>query len=472
MNNKVFKFFEKISEIPRGSSNTDRISNYLVEFANDRQLKCIQDEVGNVIIWKNGSVGRENEDAVIIQGHMDMVTEKTEESSHDFTSDGLELIYEGDYLYAKDTTLGGDDGIAVAYALALLDDNSLSHPPIEAVFTVDEEIGMLGAAALDMSVLKGKYLLNVDSEDESSILVSCAGGMTSICNIELTSEIQHGTKYKITVNGLKGGHSGTEIDKERANAVKEMGRVLDYLNKKTDIYVMQINGGLKDNAIPRECNAIVISNNDDEISNVIASLNENIKKEYQTSDENVCVSIEKYDTNDYNVLDEESTNKVIMFINVVPNGICNMSQEIDGLVETSLNLGIFNVDINNLCAKFSVRSSVASRKEYLGEKLKSITTFLGGTYSVQGNYPAWEYKKDSRLRELMVDIYSRMYKKELKVEAIHAGLECGYFMAAMPQLDVVSFGPDIFDIHTTEEKMSISSVKRIYEYIIEILKEI
>lgn len=474
MNQKVFEFFEEISSIPRGSGNTEKISEYCVEFAKERGLKVVKDKANNVIIWKDGSTGREKEDAVIIQGHLDMVNEKTKESGHNFETDGLKLVYEDDFIYAEDTTLGGDDGIAIAYALAILDDKELSHPPIEAVFTVDEEIGMLGAAALDMSPLKGRYLLNIDSEEEGTILVSCAGGMSSTCTLEMETEQTGGILFELQVTGLKGGHSGVEIHKERANAVIEMGRLLGRLEELSTLSVVKIQGGLKDNAIPRECSAwIVVSPKEEEqLKELVRQRQEELRVEYDFSDGSAELILHKKDPYTGEVLSGKSAQKVILFLNMAPNGVQNMSTHIENLVETSLNLGIFSVDIHEMRAVFSVRSSVSSRKEELGRKLKRLTQYLGGSYECSGNYPAWEYKRDSRLRELMIDTYQEMYGKQLKVEAIHAGLECGYFRNAMPEVDIVSFGPDIFDIHTTEERMSISSVKRIYEYIIEILKKI
>lgn len=474
MIDNVFKYFEEISSIPRGSGNTDAISDYCVGFARKRQLKFRQDKAGNVIIWKPGSVGRENEDAVIIQGHLDMVNEKEPGYSHDFSRDGLELVYDDDMLYAKGTTLGGDDGIAIAYALAVLDDDSISHPPMEVVFTVDEEIGMLGAAVLDMSDLKGKYLLNIDSEEEDTILVSCAGGMTAICDIPMVCDSMHGLSVSVAVMGLKGGHSGTEIDKERGNAVVIMGRVLREISEENRIGIAGVIGGQKDNAIIRECVAdLVIDEREiNKFEDAIRQIENQLQGEYSVSDSEVFIEITRNDIVERSVLTDDSRDKLIMFLNTIPNGIQNMSMNIDGLVETSLNLGVFGCDVTNLHAGFSIRSSVASRKENIGNKIKYITRFLGGSYRIEGNYPAWEYRQKSELRDKMLNIYEKMFGKRLKVQAIHAGLECGYFINGIPGVDIVSFGPDIFDIHTTEERMSISSVKRIYQYLIEILKEI
>ncbi|MBE5926968.1 MAG: aminoacyl-histidine dipeptidase [Lachnospiraceae bacterium] len=471
MSNKVFNYFEKLSSIPRGSGNTKSVSDYCVEFAKEHNLEFYQDDMNNVIIWKDASKGRENEEPVIIQGHLDMVAEKTNDSNHDFEKDGLELVYEGDYIYAKDTTLGGDDGIAIAYALAILDDDTLSHPPIEAVFTTDEEIGLLGAAKLDMNKLKGTRLLNIDSEEEGIILVSCAGGMTSESNIPFEAENVEGIKISLVLTGLKGGHSGVEIGKERGNAVILMGRILSEVKNEVGINVINIKGGLKDNAIPRECKCELVCSDYKKLVECVEKINNILKNEYISSDKDINLILAEEDEYTGKAMSSDSLNKVCMYLSAVPNGIQNMSMDIEGLVETSLNLGIFNADYNGLKASFSVRSSVASRKIELGRKIKLITEYLGGNYNMYGEYPSWQYKKESPLRDLMIDIYKKMYDKELVVEAIHAGLECGYFVMGKPELDVVSFGPNIFNIHTTEEKMSISSVNRTYDYLIEILKE-
>ncbi|MBQ4068126.1 MAG: aminoacyl-histidine dipeptidase [Lachnospiraceae bacterium] len=471
MSNKVFNYFEKLSSIPRGSGNTKSVSDYCVEFAKEHNLEFYQDDMNNVIIWKDASKGRENEEPVIIQGHLDMVAEKTNDSNHDFEKDGLELVYEGDYIYAKDTTLGGDDGIAIAYALAILDDDTLSHPPIEAVFTTDEEIGLLGAAKLDMNKLKGTRLLNIDSEEEGIILVSCAGGMTSESNIPFEAENVEGIKISLVLTGLKGGHSGVEIGKERGNAVILMGRILSEVKNEVGINVINIKGGLKDNAIPRECKCELVCSDYKKLVECVEKINNILKNEYISSDKDINLILTEEDEYTGKAMSSDSLNKVCMYLSAVPNGIQNMSMDIEGLVETSLNLGIFNADYNGLKASFSVRSSVASRKIELGRKIKLITEYLGGNYNMYGEYPSWQYKKESPLRDLMIDIYKKMYDKELVVEAIHAGLECGYFVMGKPELDVVSFGPNIFNIHTTEEKMSISSVNRTYDYLIEILKE-
>lgn len=502
---EVWKYFEKICEIPHGSSNTKMISDYCVEFAKEHNLRYIQDKSNNVIIFKDGTTGYENSQPVIIQGHLDMVCEKENDCLIDMEKEGLELIVDGDMLKAVKTTLGGDDGIAIAYALAILDSTDIPHPPIEAVFTVDEEIGMLGAADIDCSELKGNIMLNLDSEDEGHLLVSCAGGATATCHVpvryETVSDVNVNKIMKLTITGLNGGHSGVEIDKERANANRIMGRVLDAINVKYGCRIISAAGGLKDNAIPRECVAeIVISDKDfDKIDNLVAEYNDILKNEYKNTDKDITVlfktnndsksesndSLNTYSNiksindsdnsgNNVEVMDTDSTKKVIAALVNLPGGIQRMSTDIKGLVQTSLNMGILKTvkDNSEVSMSFSVRSSIGSEKQELIDRMDCLMRVLGGSVTCVGEYPAWEYKKDSTLRNLMIDIYKEQYGEEPIVEAIHAGVECGLFAGKIKDLDCVSFGPDILDIHTTSERMSISSVERTWKYILEILKRL
>lgn len=477
---RVFYYFREISSIPRGSGNTKQISDYCVSFAKMHNLSYIQDSYNNIIIKKSATKGRESDAGVILQGHLDMVTEKKQDSKHDFNKDGLKLMVEGDYIYAEDTTLGADDGIAIAYALAILEDENISHPSLEAIFTVDEEIGLLGAKSIDLSTVTGKYLLNIDSEEESTLLVGCAGGLTAKCTIPVffqeidkTNDLE---KLEITVCGLKGGHSGTEIKKERGNADILLGRVLFELTDKiSDIGLIDIYGGTKDNAIPRSATAklIVPKNLLSEIKEIINKLGETINNELSIIENEVIFKVNNYEMNNKEkVLDYKSFTKVIFFLMETPNGVINMDKFIDGLVETSLNLGILELNDGYLLAKFSVRSSVKSRKMALSCKLGMLVELLGGEYEAEGEYPEWTYRKQSNLRDLMSKLYKEIFNREPVLETIHAGVECGYFIEKIGDIDAVSFGPDIYDIHTTEEKMSISSVKRVYEYILLILEYI
>lgn len=469
---EVFAYFEELAAIPHGSGNTKAISDYCVEFAKTRNLEYYQDEQNNVIIIKPATKGYENSPAVIIQGHLDMVCEKLPDADIDMTKEGLRLAMEGDFVYAEGTTLGGDDGIAIAYALAILNSNTLEHPRIEAVFTVDEEIGMLGATGIDLSMLRGRKLLNIDSEVEGVLTVGCAGGATVECTVPVKRIKTDKDIYKINLKNLAGGHSGIEIDKGRANANMLMGRFLYGLSLRTEYNIVTINGGQKDNAIPSSSAAEIAINSDNvnALLDTVSEYNEIFRNECREADRNLQLEAVFAKSGAADALDEKSTKKAVAFLLNLPNGIQSMSQYIDGLVQTSLNLGVLSLGKNSVTARFSVRSSVGTEKYALIEKLKSLTEFMGGEISVNGDYPAWEYRENSPLRALMTEIYVEQYGKEPKIEAIHAGLECGIFCGKIEGLDAVSFGPDLLDIHTPNERMSISSVERVWKYIVEILK--
>lgn len=469
---RVFYYFEEITKIPHGSGNTKQISDYLVDFAREHGLKYIQDENNNVIIFKDASKGYEKSPSVILQGHMDMVCEKMPGSSHDFMKDPLELVVEGDYVSAKDTTLGGDDGIAVAYALAILEDETLSHPALEVLITVDEEIGLLGAAALDTTSLKGRYLINLDSEEEGYLWVGCAGGLTAQTSIPVKYQEAVGDKYEVRVSGLLGGHSGSEIDKNRANATLLLGRFLFEARDKGQYVLAELEGGQKDNAIPRTARALILadSHTGEELQKFAEEFTENLRKEYSGSDEGITVTVENRGEGREPVLHPVSQEKILFFLLQYPNGIQKMCGYMEELVETSCNLGIAKLTSEDFQCSASVRSSVATEKKALADKIAYLTEFLGGEYKAQGDYPAWEYKQDSRLRPYMVNIYEKLFHTRPEVRVIHAGLECGLFYEKIPGLDCVSLGPDMKDIHTTEEKLSISSVQKVWEYLIEVLK--
>ncbi len=472
---KVFYFFEEISKIPRGSGNTKAVSDYCVSFAKERGLWVQQDEVNNIIIKKPATKGKENSPVVIMQGHLDMVTEKTNDSTHDFLKDGLELMIEGDYVTANKTTLGADNGIAVAYSLAILDADDLVHPALEVMFTIDEETGMDGAQFIDMSNLEGKYLLNLDCDMEDTLMAGCAGGVRVNGKFELTRKDVSGDVYTITVSGLKGGHSGSEIDKERGNANILLGRVLNQLiGDKEGIFIRDFAGGNKDNAITRESVAnIVVSNNDIDVEGIIAEISNTFKNEYSASDPDVFVSVKNnYYMSDVRVWRPECTRKVLDFITLTPNGPTNMCFGMSGLVETSLNLGITTTEEDVFNTATTIRSVVASRKEELKNKIIRLIEVCGGMTSIQSDYPEWEYKRNSYLQNKLKEIYSREFNRELKVDVIHAGLECGYLLQKKPELDAVSFGPVMYDIHTTEERLSISSTELTYKFLLKVLEEL
>ena len=471
---EVFKYFEEICSIPHGSSNTKKISDYCVEFAGKNSLRYIQDERNNIIIFKEGTKGYENSDSVIIQGHLDMVCEKDNDCNIDMQTQGLELVLEGDMISAKGTTLGGDDGIAVAYGLAILASKDIPHPPLEVIFTVDEEIGMLGAAYIDCSEIKSHTMLNIDSEEEGILLVSCAGGVTVTGSIPKENCEVIGKVFKITVTGLKGGHSGVEIDKGRANSNQIMGKVLAGLNETVRYNIVEINGGKKDNAIPNETVVkIVVGNSDSSLNGLISKYEEMFRKEYADSDNGLRITIDK-EADEYvgEAMTEVCSDKVIRALVKLPGGVIKMSDDIKGLVQTSLNMGILETTEETVTMSFSVRSSIGREKEDLVKQIKGIIEGLGGYVECAGDYPAWEYNKNSRLRDIMADIYKKETGEEVVIQAIHAGVECGLFAGKINGLDCVSFGPDIYDIHTTNERLSVSSVKRTWIYLLEILKRL
>ncbi|RGX91024.1 aminoacyl-histidine dipeptidase [Roseburia sp. OF03-24] len=469
---KVFAYFEKLAEIPHGSRNTKQISDYLVSFAKEHELEYYQDEANNIVIIKEASAGYENADPIIMQGHMDMVCEKEKGVEIDFEKDGLDLYVDGDFLKARGTTLGGDDGIAVAYILAIMDSPEIAHPRLEAVITVDEEIGMLGAEVIDLSMLKGHKMLNIDSDVEGHFLTSCAGGMTVDTVIPVTWQTQQGYSVGLTVTGLEGGHSGSEIDKEHANANILMGRVLKYFFDRMEMAIVSLAGGLKDNAIPRESEAEIVipEEKKTEFLDYVSELENIFKKEYAVSDPAVCIEVKENGAGEYDVLSYSSMTKVIFYLRNVPNGVQHMSMVMPGLVETSLNTGIMKLTKDALELTASVRSSVSTRKEELKDKLEYLAEFLGGEISVSGDYPAWEYRAESDIREGISAVYEELFHEEPVFEAIHAGLECGILSGKIADLDCVSFGPDNFDIHTPKERLSISSTEKVWKLIVEFLK--
>lgn len=466
---RVLYWFEQLCSIPHGSGNTSQATAMCREFAKENNLEFIEDELGNCIIKKPGTEGYENSPAVIIQGHLDMVCEKEPDYGINFETQGLDLCLDGDWIYARGTTLGGDDGAAIAIGLALLENNEISHPPLEILFTVDEEIGMIGATALDASPLTGKYLINIDSEDEGVFTVSCAGGVVAECKIPVSRDEFSGKCYTFEISGLTGGHSGAEINKYRANADMLLGRLLSVAADMADIRIVSVNGGLKDNAIPTRAEAVVIADSD--ISHIAAKCEDIFSKEFSVSEKSIKVSCTVSETAQL-PMDKKSTNTVITALCCYPNGIQNMSLEIAGLPKTSLNLGILKTFDNFIIASFCVRSSVFTEKQALVKKLELLTNQFGGTVKTEGDYPPWEYVPQSHLRDVMKKVYIDMYGKEPIIEAIHAGIECGIIASKIPGLECVSIGPDIQDIHTPTERISISSVKRTWEYIIEVLKHL
>ena len=460
---KVVRFFEEFSAIPHGSGNTSLIADYLVDFAKKRGLEYKRDGADNVIIRKGATKGYESRPALIFQGHLDMVAEKKPGASIDMEKEGLTLYRDGDFLRAKDTTLGGDDGVALAYALALLDSDDIPHPDFEAVFTSDEEIGLLGAVAIDPEWIKGRLLINIDSDEEGVFTVGCAGGMRSDVTLPVKRTNSDTNAYKVKAYGFKGGHSGVEIDKGRVNANKAL---VDIIARIGDISIKDIRGGNADNAIPRECECIFTSPIDPSV--LIERLGNEMKEKYKDIEPDIALKVKSSVAG----ISVEDSKNLISLLSELPSGIIAMSSDVEGLVETSLNMGILRLEGDKAEVSFSVRSAKGAEKQALGDRLERIAKAHGADYSTRGEYPAWEYKKDSHLRDVMKKVYEDMYGSSPEIVIIHAGLECGIFSEKIEGLDCVSIGPNNYDIHTTEERLSLSSLKRVWEFLLQVLREI
>lgn len=472
----VFNYFEKLSQIPRGSGNEKEVSDYLVSFAKEQNLEYVQDAALNVVIRKKASQGYENSPKVVIQGHMDMVCEKNTDVDHDFTKDPLKLRIIDDRVYATGTTLGADNGIAVAMGLTILASNDYQHPAIELLVTTSEETGMDGAFALDPDNIKGRTLINIDSEEEGTILVSCAGGVTAKASIPITCESvnKNFVPYSIKISGLRGGHSGMEIDKERGNSNKLMGRILMTILNEVDIRLSSLNGGSKHNAIPRETDTVILVKAEDRalVEKKIKECAEIFKNELRTADPDIKVEFEILHTLPSQMLSKESTVNVVNYLYLIINGVNSMSMDIKGLVESSLNLGVITTHKDNIEFISSIRSSVRSLKNELYNRLLVTAQINGGNVVSESSYPEWAYNPFSKIRTIFENVYEKIYGKKPHISAIHAGLECGLFAEKFGEIDAISFGPNLYDVHTPNESMSISSVQRTWKYLLEVLKNI
>ena len=468
----VFEMFEQLCGIPHGSRNTKAISDFCVRFAQEHGLDYRQDDSNNVILFAPATPGMEQAQPVMLQGHLDMVCEKEADCPLDLQKEGLNLRTDGEWIWAEGTTLGGDDGIAVAYALAILADPTIPHPPLEVVLTTDEEIGMLGAAAIDLSEVKARRVLNIDSEEEGVLLAGCDGGATVCCHIPLMWTLKKGLRATVQITGLRGGHSGMEIQKGRANANKLMGRFLNEMDEIFAYALCTVNGGNKDNAIARESTAdvVILPERLAELTAFAAQRQEAYRAEYGETDPDITIAVTPGTEDTFEIMMGDCRRSVLSVLQQLPNGVQQMSRDIEGLVQTSLNLGILKVDFRGIHLTSSVRSSVNAEKQQLIQQLAEICGKLGGSCEVMGEYPAWEYKADSPLREIMTEVYMEQYGRKPAVEVIHAGLECGLLSGKLDGLDCVSFGPDIVDIHTTREKLSIPSVQRTWKLLLEVLK--
>lgn len=470
---RIFEIFEEICSIPHGSGNCKLMTEYCTEFAEKLGLRYYSDNAGNVVIYKDGSKDLENAEPVILQGHIDMVCQKTSESNINFDTDGLKVLRENDYIFAEGTTLGGDNGIAVAMILTLLESDEYKHPPIEAVFTTDEEIGMIGAGILDMSVLTAKQMINLDAEEDDSVIVSCAGG--SDVNIELPLNFSNkaGTKLIVKIKGLKGGHSGVEINSFRVNSNIIAGRILNSIPKNIDFDIISINGGNKGNAITNYTVIELCSNNPLDLKESIYDTYKVIFNEIKSNEPDFKVEVDLLNEDDkYAVISNENKSDIIFALGTMPNGVTEMSAEIPGLVETSLNLGILETKDNHIRLLTALRSNKQSALFALANKIELFFSKTNSTLEVSGFYPPWEFKSGSRLQNVYVEAYKKINGKAPKVEAIHAGLECAVFASRIKEIDCIAIGPNLTDVHTVNEKLSISSTIKLFDVLIEVLKSL
>lgn len=466
---RVMEIFEELSGVPHGSGNTALIADYCMSFAKKLGLRAVKDSGGNVMIFKDGSAGYENSEPVILQGHMDMVCEKRPDCGIDMENEGLRLATDGEYVWAEGTTLGGDDGIAVAYILAVLASDDIEHPPIEALITNDEEIGLRGAKELEAQFLKGRRLINMDSEDEGILTVSCAGGVRANCFIPMAmAKNSFNSALEITVGGLAGGHSGIDINNNRRNGIIVLARVLNRLG--IEFSVSELEGGGRDNVIPKSARAVICLDreNAERVRNMAAEAEAEFKIECASVEPEVFVSVKETAVPE-SCISAENTKKLVFTILNAPNGVISMNPDMEGMVRTSLNTGAATLKNDGLRLCFLLRSSVGSEKQALMERLENYISFIGGSVEFVDDYPGWAYTPESELRELMSEVFSEMYGREPVIEAIHAGLECGILSEKLGGADMVSFGPDLENVHTPDERMSVASVKRCWEYLIRVL---
>ena len=455
---EVFAWFERLCAIPHSSHHAKAISDYLVAFARERGLACRQDAANNVVIRKAASAGYENALVVMLQGHIDMVCEKDADCGKDMETEGLDLFVDG-------------DGIAVAMALAVLDADDIPHGPLECVFTADEEVGMIGARALDASALKAKYLINIDSEEERVLTVSCAGACRTLCTLPVTRVPFDGETLRVKISGLVGGHSGEEIHKGRANANLLLGRALDEMSRAGALRLIRVSGGAKDNAIPREAEAVVRTGDAAALRRAVEALAAALRAEYHVADGHITVTVTETDDG-LTPMDAASTERAITLLLCAPNGVVEMSMDVPDLVQTSLNLGRLTSDEASLRASFMIRSSINSQKNAVASRLARLAEALGGQTELDSDYSAWPYRPESPLRDRVAEVFYEQYGEKPRIAAIHAGLECGILSGKLPELDCISLGPDLTDIHTPRERLYIASTERTWRLLLGTLKRL
>lgn len=469
---EVFSYFSQISAIPHGSGNTDRLAEFCLKFAKQNGLDSFRDDYGNVMIFKNGTPGYEQSEPVILQGHMDMVCEKTSDCPIDMDQEGVELMSDGKYLWANGTTLGADNGIAVAYILALLASSDIPHPPLEALLTVDEEVGLRGARELNASYLSGKRLINIDSEQEGVLTAGCAGGVRTACRVPVAFEdlTDDAVCYRISISGLLGGHSGTDIDKPRKNAILVLAMLLDELQESIGIGICEFEAGGRLNVIPQSAYAVVSFARRDlaDFYRIVSDYQSELKKICFSIEPSAAVSVEPV-SGGFRSIRKENTESILFLLLQSPNGVVDMSPDIPDLVQTSLNLGYAELKGDSFECGHMIRANTAYGKKALVRRLRSLFRQIQGTIVFSDDYSAWEYKVYSPLRETMIDAFEEMYGKRPIVTTIHAGLECGILAEKIHGADMVSFGPDMSDVHTPNERLSLASAKRCWEYLLLVL---
>jgi dipeptidase D len=474
----LWKYFEMLSAIPRSSGNEKAAADFVLKVASDLGLEAKKDSSNNVIVRKPASKGREKDPAVVLQGHLDIVAEKNKDKVFDFTKDGIQLVVDGDWLKADGTTLGADNGVAVAAALALMESKDISHPPLEALFTTEEEVGLVGAKVLSSDFVKGRILLNLDSEEEGVVFIGCAGGIDSTGRIlaDFEKAPEDYTPYLLFISGLKGGHSGLEIHQQRGNAIRIAARVLWNLNHEIGIRIEKISGGNKRNAIPRETEAVIYLPKDklDEAKKVIAKIHKEVERELSTQDPGLKIEIGKYDgTPTGKVFRHGFMCKLFKLLYALPHGVLEMSKDIPDLVQTSTNLAIIGMeDEKTLLIQTSQRSSLDTIKVFAGSQAESIMRLAGFVVCHENSYPAWTPNIKSELLKHCKKVYKDLRGVELKEAAIHAGLECGIIGEKYEGMDMISFGPILQDVHSPNEKLNIPSVKRFWEYLVKILETV
>lgn len=466
---RVFAYFEKLCSIPHGSRNTKRISDYLVSFAKDYGLRYIQDEANNVIIFKAASAGYEDHQPVILQGHMDMVCQKNEGVSIDMDCESIDITHDGQYVFAKGTTLGADDGIAVAICLAILEDDTVAHPPLEVIITSDEEIGLIGANAIDLSMLKGRRMLNLDTPYDNVFNVGCGGGARVAMELPVSREPYAGTQVRLTLEGLHGGHSGSQIGKNYANANKAMAALLEALSETVELRLVSLSGGTAGNVIPNACQAVIALEkvDEDEITKTCNAFIARLKESNEEPNAVLMPVLLSHGTED--ALTAEATVRVIDFLNALPDGVQQWSPDFEKLPLTSLNLGVAELK-EKLSILTAVRSGANRNRQQLQDTLKKLAEEYGCSHCESGIYSAWEYRKESPLRDTLVHLYEQRNGASPIVRVVHAGLECGVLSEKLPGLDCVSMGPNALEIHTTRERLDIASTQRTWGFLLDILR--